>query len=137
MIEPPKYSPGSWVTIMAVGLGLCLIAWIAIPNFAGSRWSKRTGIINNLRQIDAAKDMWRWEHRATTSGEIAWQQLEPYLRRSPYAGELVPSVAGEIYRLNPLGIGPEAQLTRRVEVWPKGTIIRLDPGQGSYTTVLP
>jgi hypothetical protein len=52
-------------------LGVGFIVAIAIPNHVGSPKSKLTGIINNLRQLDAAKNQWAFDHGITNFNQIA------------------------------------------------------------------
>jgi len=120
-----------WSLLILILLGGFLLA-IAIPNYVGPHKSKLNSIVNNLRQIDAAKNQWAFEHGVTNFDQIARltnqlseQDLTPYLHYPNKQGGLVPSVAGEIYAINPLNKSPQAKLVRKVDMpWPKGSIIR-------------
>jgi ABC-type branched-subunit amino acid transport system ATPase component len=58
-----------WSFMFLLFIGGLLIA-IVIPNITGS-WPSKTGeIINNLRQIDAAKNEWAIEHGFTNYSQI-------------------------------------------------------------------
>ena len=126
-------SSGGWswlwnllIILFVVGL---LIA-IAIPNFVGSRQIKINFIWNNLRQIDAAKNQWAFEHGFTNveqflqlTNKPTEDALKPYLYKDDKS--YVRPVAGETYTINPMNKSPEAKLTREIEMpWPKGSIIR-------------
>ena len=70
------------VEIMIVVAIIGLLAAIAIPNFVRARTtSQQNACINNLRQIDGAKQQWALEMKmsATTSPLIS--DIQPYLGR--------------------------------------------------------
>src|ERR1041384_8451399 len=88
--------------VMVIGL---LLAAIAIPNFVRPRTtSQANAIINNLRQLDGAKQQWALEHRKSDNDVPTADDLKPY-----FAGhELPASVAGEHYTFGRLGEPPIA-----------------------------
>jgi prepilin-type N-terminal cleavage/methylation domain-containing protein len=73
------------VEIMIVVAIIGLLAAIAIPNFVRAReTSQRNACINNLRQIDGAKQQWAMEQNiSSTEDPVTWQQLQDYLRSEP------------------------------------------------------
>src|ERR1700756_5783049 len=76
------------VEIMIVVAIIGLLAAIAIPNFVRARMTSQTNAcINNLRQIDAAKQQWALEMRKQTTAFPAATDLQPYLGRGA-TGEL-------------------------------------------------
>jgi hypothetical protein len=108
-----------------------LLVAIAIPNFVGSHPSKTSGIINNLRQIDGAKNEWAVEHGFTNVSQIeeltnqpTQHDLAPYLHFQTNRDGSFQSMAGEVYAINPLNKSPEARLGRKIYSYPKGSIIR-------------
>ena len=135
----------SWLLtaiLLVVVVGLLVV--IAIPNFVHSGPSRLSGIVNNLRQIDGAKEQWAFEHGITNSALatnlLTEIDIAPLLSSGrdrigrngfgfdrkgyPHPG------AGEVYFVNRLGLSPEAHLTRDFKErhgfsLPKGTIIRL------------
>ena len=133
-----------------------LLAWILIPNFVRGGPGRLTGVINTLRQIDAAKQQWAYEHGITNTAQCTNNLTETDL--TPYLGGREdrvdrrgfgfdrsgrpPSGVGEKYVINPLTLSPEAYLTREFNErrdnaasLPKGTIIRLsNPG---HEVILP
>jgi hypothetical protein len=116
------------VLIFAIGF----LAAIAIPNFSGSHTSELNAIVNNLRQIDAAKNQWAFERGFTNVAQLAQltnqlneHDLTPYLLLRTNLDGSYRGFAGEIYRINPLNKLPEATLTYMVETYPKDTIITL------------
>jgi hypothetical protein len=127
-----NFSCRSWIwhLLIYVFVAALLVA-MAIPNFVGSHTSKINGIINNLRQIDAAKNEWAVEHGVTNLDQIARltnqlsaKDITPYLHFQNYQGVLVPSVAGETYAIGALNKSPEAKLVHKIYSYPTGSIIR-------------
>ncbi|HXJ75693.1 MAG TPA: hypothetical protein VNM37_22745, partial [Candidatus Dormibacteraeota bacterium] len=61
-----------------------LLAAIAIPNFVKARGtSQQNACINNLRQLDAAKNQWALEKAKTATDVPVQKDLLPYLRQWP------------------------------------------------------
>lgn len=91
------------VEIMIVVAIIGLLAVIAIPTFIRARENSQTSAcLNNLRQIDAAKDQWAMDQR-TNNGEPPLQDLiglGNYIKRVP-----ICPVNGN-YAVNPLGTDP-------------------------------
>jgi prepilin-type N-terminal cleavage/methylation domain-containing protein len=76
------------VEIMIVVAIIGLLAAIAIPNFLKARaTSQQNACINNLRQIDAAKQQWALETGQGPSASPAGTDIQPYLGRGA-AGNL-------------------------------------------------
>ena len=133
MSEPKQSSRRivfTWLVIAAVAY---LVWLVCVPNFPGSRTSKINGIINNLRQLDAAKQQWALDHGRTGAVLVTEQDIAPYVRQPP--GRVRP-VAGERYILNRLDQSPQAELTRQLLQRPKGTRFRLN-GTNGYEVILP
>ena len=78
------------VEIMIVVAIIGLLAAIAIPNFVRARTtSQMNACINNLRQIDGAKQQWALETKQSTNATPVITDVSPYLRNSvlcPAAG---------------------------------------------------
>ena len=69
-----------------------LLAAIAIPNFVKSRTTSQAQVcINNLRQIDSAKQQWALETRQITNAVPTDSDIEPYLRSSSLTNVICPS----------------------------------------------
>jgi hypothetical protein len=105
-----------WFVLAGV-VGLLLLYILCIPNFVGSGTSKMNAILNNLRQLDGAKQQWALDHGRTGAVVVTTQDIAPYL---PH----FTTVAGERYILRTLAEVAEAQLTREVDGRPKGTVLR-------------
>jgi hypothetical protein len=68
---------------IAIILGfLALLAFIAIPNFLRPHTTSSNACINNLRQIDAAKQQWALENNKTNLNTVVtWSDVKLYLGR--------------------------------------------------------
>jgi prepilin-type N-terminal cleavage/methylation domain-containing protein len=70
------------VEIMIVVAIIGLLATIAIPNFVRARLkAQQAACINNLRQIDGAKQQWALEFKAAASATPQLSNIQPYLGR--------------------------------------------------------
>ena len=78
---------------------------IAIPNFVKARAaSQQNACINNLRQLDAAKEQWALE-QGKKSGDVPTKEdLLPYLRKWPVCPQ------GGIYTIGPVGEPPTCSI---------------------------
>ena len=77
---------------------------IAVPNFIKARETAQTNwCINNLRQIDAAKNEWALENVKTTNDIPTAQDLDKYIRGG-YGSMHCP--AGGTYTIEPVGQNP-------------------------------
>lgn len=70
---------------------IALFALMAIPNFVdrgrNTPGGKSNRCINNLRQIDAAKNEWAMEHDAKSNDVVTINDIRPYIERernNPY-----------------------------------------------------
>ena len=71
------------VEIMIVVAIIGLLAAIAIPNFVKARQTaQQNACINNLRQIDSAKQQWALETRQATNATPLETDIGPYLGRA-------------------------------------------------------
>jgi prepilin-type N-terminal cleavage/methylation domain-containing protein len=79
--------------IMIVVSIIGLLAALLIPNVMRARArSQSAACINNLRQIDAAKQQWAMENRQPSTAEPQESDLNPYLGRTGSAnGVLCPA----------------------------------------------
>ena len=70
------------VEIMIVVAIIGLLAAIAIPNFVRARTTaQQNACINNLRQIDGAKQQWALENKVSATQTPAATDIQPYLGR--------------------------------------------------------
>jgi prepilin-type N-terminal cleavage/methylation domain-containing protein len=70
------------IEIMIVVAIIGLLAAIAIPNFVHARTTaQQNACINNLRQIDGAKQEWALENKASATATPTGAQIQPYMGR--------------------------------------------------------
>ena len=70
------------VELMVVVAVIGLLAAIAIPNFVHARTTSQiNACINNLRQIDGAKQEWAMDNAVPTTSRPGIAELQPYLGR--------------------------------------------------------
>src|SRR6516162_4332624 len=87
-INTSRKSGFTLVEIMIVVAIIGLLAAIAIPNFVKARKTSQTNAcLNNLRQIDGAKQQWALEKGQPSSATPVATDLQPYLGRGD-AGSL-------------------------------------------------
>jgi prepilin-type N-terminal cleavage/methylation domain-containing protein len=97
------------VEIMIVVAIIGLLAAIAVPSFMRARQrSIASTILNELRQVDAAKDQYALENTKTGTVTPAWADLTPYLK----AGSKLVTAGGNDTLGNTIGINAvSARLT--------------------------
>ena len=95
------------VEIMIVVAIIGLLAAIAIPNFVKARaTAQKNACINNLRQIDGAKEQWALENRKSTGDTITQTQVDEYLK-----GQTTPICpANGTYTYGTVGTNPVCSL---------------------------
>jgi prepilin-type N-terminal cleavage/methylation domain-containing protein len=108
------------IEIMIVVAIIGLLAAIAIPNFVHARTqSQQNACINNLRQIDGAKQAWALENKQLITATPSGSQLQPYMGRGSN-GSLptcpLDSTGGTgtfatSYTPNPLSTGPVCNIS--------------------------
>jgi hypothetical protein len=99
--------------IIAVACVLAIIASFSFVKEPGT--SPANECINNLREIDAAKDRWMSEHNAKTNDAVTPEDIKPYLVRygDPNGfikldteGNFPKCPAGGIYGIGKIGEPP-------------------------------
>src|SRR3989337_303212 len=91
------------VEIMIVVAIIGLLAAIAIPNFVKARTTaQKNACINNLRQIDGAKEQWGLEKKAAKDAAVVDAEVNEYIK-----GEVTPICpAGGAYTYGALNVPP-------------------------------
>jgi len=103
------------IEIMIVVAIIGLLAAIAIPNFVRARTqAQQNACINNLRQIDGAKQQWALENKKSSTDTPSATDLTPYLGRG---GGVLPSCPSDTtsnftnsYTINILTVNPSCQI---------------------------
>jgi len=73
------------VEIMIVVAIIGLLAAIAIPNFVRARnTAQKNTCINNLRQIDGAKQQWALENKKTDTDTPTTTEVSLYIKNNAY-----------------------------------------------------
>ncbi len=92
------------VEIMVVVAILGILATIAVPNWINTRKeARKKGCLNNLRQIDAAKQQWAMDSNAADTDAPNWNDLvntsspgTSYMRTTPFCRENGSYVIGNL-----------------------------------------
>jgi prepilin-type N-terminal cleavage/methylation domain-containing protein len=80
-IKTNRKSGFTLVEIMIVVAIIGLLAAIAIPNFVKARTTaQKNACINNLRQIDGAKEQWALENRKGAADAVTSADVIPYIK---------------------------------------------------------
>jgi len=86
-----------------------MLSAIAIPNFVKARaTAQQNACINNLRQLDAAKNQWALENAKKSTDVPTKQDLLPYLRKWPVCP------AGGTYTIGAVGEPPTCSVAGHV-----------------------
>ena len=106
------------VEIMIVVAIIGLLAAIAIPNFVRARTtSQKNACINNLRQIDGAKQQWALENNQTGSAACTSANIVPYMGRGT-TGTMPICPAGGTYTIGNIATIPSCSLSASGHILP-------------------
>src|SRR5207237_548018 len=98
------------VEIMIVVAIIGLLAAIAIPNFITARKTAQSNAcINNLRQIDGAKQQWALENNQSGTVSPSIAQIQQYLGRGT-AGQYPQCPASGTYTIGDITVQPTCSL---------------------------
>ncbi len=111
------------VEIMIVVAIIGLLAAIAIPNFVRARTtSQMNACINNLRQIDGAKQQWALETKQATNATPSYAAISVYLRNAvtcPAGGS--SAAFSSSYTMNDVSTKPACKIVAATHVLPADT----------------
>ena len=95
------------VEIMIVVAIIGLLAAIAIPNFIKARMTaQKNACIQNLKQIDSAKEQWAMENKKTEGASVAGSEsaIDAFMKSAPVCP------GGGSYTYNAIGTSPSCSL---------------------------
>ena len=111
------------VEIMIVVAIIGLLAAIAIPNFVRARTtSQMNACINNLRQIDGAKQQWALETKQATNATPLYTDISGYMKNSvicPAGG--TGATFGSTYNILDVSQKPTCKIVATTHVLPPDT----------------
>ena len=95
------------VEIMIVVAIIGLLAAIAIPNFVKARTTaQKNACINNLRQIDGAKEQWGLEKKVSATAATTATEIDEYVK-----GGAPKCPAGGTYTYGAMNVNPTCTVT--------------------------
>ena len=98
------------VEIMIVVAIIGLLAAIAIPNFVKARTTaQKNACINNLRQIDGAKEQWALEKKIAPATAVVDAEINEYIKNGTVTPPKCPG--GGAYTYEPVDTSPRCSLT--------------------------
>jgi hypothetical protein len=101
------------IIIASVLLGAILIAGLRAFLIARSETASNA-CLNNLREIDAAKNQWKIEKGKTTNDSPTWDDIRPYISRT------IVCPQGGTYSIGKIGEPPTCSIGGRGHSLPKG-----------------
>ena len=100
------------VEIMVVVAIISMLAAIAIPNFVRARQlSQTSSCLNNLREIDGAKDQFALEIKLGTGDACTMSNIVQYLRKEPFCPVAASGGGNASYNANVIGTRPQCTST--------------------------
>jgi hypothetical protein len=119
MQAPVARSPLKILVIAAAVV--CVAALMYIPTYVPRHpTGPVNAILNNLRKIEGAKELWMAQHAGLGDVELTDQDLASFLPQDFWK----KPIAGERYIISRPNVPPEAVLTRSVQDLPRGTRLR-------------
>ncbi len=116
-----KKSHGRKIIVwLAASFLMGYVSLIVIPYFVRARYeSSANACINNLRQIDAAKQQWSLEN-GKTQGIVTENEIKPYIRLDSH-GNLPKCPAGGTYSIGRIGEDPKCSIG--TSAWPNSHVL--------------
>ncbi len=96
--------------IVVAAVAIIVAGAALLPMFVRAHnTSASNACVNNLRNIQAAKEQWATENRKTTNDVPTWDAIRPYLGRGS-EGEIPKCLDGGTYTLGRVGEPPKCSL---------------------------
>ena len=92
-------------------IGFGIVVWIVSAGVLVRQYIRARSVpassacVNNLRQIQGAKEEWALENHKTSNDVVTWQDVQPYMGRGPN-GTLPMCPQGGTYILGRVGQPP-------------------------------
>jgi hypothetical protein len=105
--------PGEWIALFVV---VAVVALFAFPDFVvppGRRRPSKNWCINNLRQIDGAKEQWALENKRSTNDPAIESEIVLYIK-----GGLPTCPQGGKYIFGKVGEAPRCTLPQHSQLLP-------------------
>ena len=102
---------------MGLGIfGLILLLGIVAPDWLGTQplHAPKNACINNLRQIDVAKQQWAFETHAPSNAIPTWDNIRPYLGRDGTNAAIPKCPMGGIYTIGSMSNAPTCSIKGHV-----------------------
>jgi hypothetical protein len=118
--KPSFFKSRLWACVgVVIILGVLFCLSSLTPNYVGNGISaqehRRFACINNLRQIDGAKQSWALETKASTNATPTWDDIKPYCFRGGTNVESPPKCpSGGVYTIGNLQTAPTCSVKGHV-----------------------
>lgn len=103
---PHRPAAGLTLGIMRLLFFVTSVGFMALTVGCEQRHLATDACINNLRQIDGAKQQWMSDHRKTTNDVPTWEDLREYIRGIGTTGPMLVCPAGGTYTIGQVGEKP-------------------------------
>jgi len=119
--KTPFSSAAGASTALTIFMLVGFVVIIVIPNFVAATLSRQANpCVNNLRQIDAAKNQWALEN-GKTNGDVATENdIKPYIKLD-VNGNLPKCPLGGTYQIGRVGEDPECSIG--TSAWPNDHVL--------------
>src|SRR4051812_4214893 len=92
------------IAVLAIVLGLSIVGWLISPR---PFTSATAPCLNNLRQIDGAKQQWAVEFGKTATNTATWRDIQVYLGYGAQGSTNdIYCPHGGVYTIGPVGTYP-------------------------------
>jgi hypothetical protein len=130
-----RKSPMSKKSRVLIFLTICLLGGFTvafmIPSFVAAKYERSSNAcVNNLRQIDAAKQQWALENGKTNGTVVTENDIKPYMMLNS-KGEIPKCPQGGIYTIGRVGENPTCSIGN--SDWPNIHVLPEDDKENWWT----